>query len=78
MPFDKFLELHIFKPLGMTSTRFTILPTDPDRPQLAAMYTRNDDGSFTRQGDEEAYEFNGRTGRSSRATSAWCPPSTTT
>ncbi len=60
VPFDKFLELHIFKPLGMTSTRFTILPTDADRPQLAAMYTRNDDGSFTRQSDEEAYEFNGR------------------
>jgi CubicO group peptidase (beta-lactamase class C family) len=60
VPFDKFLELHIFKPLGMTSTRFTILPTDPDRARLAAMYTRNEDGSFTRQTDEEAYEFNGR------------------
>ena len=59
VPFDKFLELHIFKPLGMTSTRFTILPTDADRAQLAAMYTRNDDGSFTRQSDQEAYEFNG-------------------
>jgi len=58
VPFDKFLELHIFKPLGMTSTRYTILPTDPDRPQLAAMYTRNDDGSFTRQTDEEAFKFN--------------------
>jgi CubicO group peptidase (beta-lactamase class C family) len=60
VPFDKFLELHIFKPLGMTSTRFTILPTDADRARLAAMYTRNDDGSFTRQSDEQAYEFNGR------------------
>jgi CubicO group peptidase (beta-lactamase class C family) len=60
VPFDKFLELHIFKPLGMSSTRFTILPTDPDRPRLAAMYTRNDDGTFTRQGDEEAYGFNGQ------------------
>jgi CubicO group peptidase (beta-lactamase class C family) len=58
VPFDKFLELHIFRPLGMTSTRFTILPTDPDRPRLAAMYTRNDDGSFTRQSDEEAFGFN--------------------
>jgi len=60
VPFDKFLELHIFKPLGMTSTRYTILPTDADRPKLAAMYTRNDDGSFTRQADEEAYKFNGQ------------------
>jgi CubicO group peptidase (beta-lactamase class C family) len=60
VPFDKFLDLHIFKPLGMTSTRYTILPTDADRPKLAAMYTRNDDGSFTRQPDEQAYEFNGQ------------------
>jgi CubicO group peptidase (beta-lactamase class C family) len=61
VPFDKFLELHIFKPLGMASTRFTILPTDADRPRLAALYTRNDDGSFTRQTDEEAYGFNSQT-----------------
>ncbi len=58
VPFDKFLELHIFKPLEMTTTRFTILPADPDRPRLAALYTRNEDGSFTRQSDEEAYTFN--------------------
>jgi CubicO group peptidase (beta-lactamase class C family) len=60
VPFDKFLDLHIFKPLGMQSVRYTILPTDADRPQLAALYTRNDDGSFTRQGEEEAYKFNGQ------------------
>src|SRR5688572_1424746 len=60
VPFDRFLDLHIFKPLGMNSTRYTILPTDPDRPKLAAMYTRNDDGSFTRQTDEEAWAFNSR------------------
>ncbi len=42
----------------MTSTRYTILPTDPDRAQLAAIYTRNEDGTFTRQTDEEAYGFN--------------------
>jgi CubicO group peptidase (beta-lactamase class C family) len=59
VPFDRFLELHIFKPLEMTSTRYTILPTDPDRPRLAAMYTRSEDGTFTRQSDEEAYGFNG-------------------
>jgi CubicO group peptidase (beta-lactamase class C family) len=60
VPFDKYLELHIFKPLGMTSTRFTILPTDPDRPKLAAMYLRAEDGTLTRQPDEEAYRFNGQ------------------
>ena len=58
VPFDEYLKLHIFRPLGMTTTRFTILPTDPDRPQLAALYTRNEDGTFTRQSDEEAYAFN--------------------
>jgi CubicO group peptidase (beta-lactamase class C family) len=58
VPFDEYLNLHILRPLGMTSTRYTILPTDPDRPQLAALYTRNDDGTFTRQSDEEAYTFN--------------------
>jgi len=59
VPFDKYLQLHLFNPLGMTSTRHTILPTDADRPRLAAMYTRNEDGSFTRQSDEEAFRFNG-------------------
>lgn len=59
VPFDKYLQLHIFNPLGMSSTRHTILPTDTDRPKLAAMYTRNEDGTFTRQTDEEAYRYNG-------------------
>jgi CubicO group peptidase (beta-lactamase class C family) len=58
VPFDKYLDLHIFKPLGMTSTRYTILPTDPDRAQLAPVYLRADDGTFTRQPDEEAFHFN--------------------
>ena len=58
VPFDRFLQLHIFKPLGMNSTRYTILPTDPDRPKLAAVYVRGDDGSFTRMGDEEAFGYN--------------------
>lgn len=60
VPFDRYLDLHIFKPLGMTSTRFTILPTDPDRPNLAALYRRAEDGGFTRVPDEEAYRFNGQ------------------
>jgi CubicO group peptidase (beta-lactamase class C family) len=58
VPFDEYLKLHLLKPLGMTTTRYTILPTDADRPQLAALYTRNDDGSFTRQSEEQAYKFN--------------------
>jgi len=58
VPFDQYLKLHILRPLGMSTTRYTILPTDPDRPRLAALYTRNDDGTFTRQSDEEAFSFN--------------------
>jgi CubicO group peptidase (beta-lactamase class C family) len=58
VPFDEYVKLHIFKPLAMATIRYTILPTDADRPNLAAIYTRNDDGTFTRQGDEEAYKFN--------------------
>ncbi|HTU68205.1 MAG TPA: serine hydrolase domain-containing protein [Steroidobacteraceae bacterium] len=58
VPMDKYLDLHIFKPLGMTTARYTILPTDPDRAQLAPVYTRNDDGTFTRQPDDEALKFN--------------------
>jgi CubicO group peptidase (beta-lactamase class C family) len=61
VPFDQYLKLHIFKPLGMTTARFTILRTDADRKNLAALYTRNDDGTFTRQTDEEAYKFNDAT-----------------
>ena len=60
VPFDKFLELHIFKPLGMNSTRYTILPSDADRPKLAATYIRNDDGTFSREPDEAAFKFNGQ------------------
>jgi CubicO group peptidase (beta-lactamase class C family) len=59
VPFDRYLELHLFRPLGMSSTRYVISPTDADRPKLAAMYIRADDGTFTRQPDEEAYAFNG-------------------
>ncbi len=58
VPFDEYLKLHVLSPLGMNTTRYTILPTDPDRAQLAPVYTRNDDGTFTRQTDEEAWKFN--------------------
>jgi hypothetical protein len=29
------LKLHIFRPLGMTTARYTILPTDPDLTALS-------------------------------------------
>jgi CubicO group peptidase (beta-lactamase class C family) len=57
VPFDKFLDLHIFRPLRMTSTRYTLPPDDPDRARLAAMYLRQDDGSFVRQPDDQAFSL---------------------
>ena len=79
VPFDRFLELHIFKPLGMTSTRFTILPTDPDR----AAARRDVHAQRRRQlhapdATRRRTSSTARAGRSSRAASAWCRPSTTT
>jgi CubicO group peptidase (beta-lactamase class C family) len=58
IPFDEYLKLHIFRPLGMSTTRYTILRSDADWGRLAALYTRNEDGTFTRQSDEEAYGYN--------------------
>jgi CubicO group peptidase (beta-lactamase class C family) len=58
MPFDKYLEQKIFKPLGMKSTRYVL--RQQDRARLAAIYDWHEDGSLTRQPDEKALEFNGR------------------
>jgi CubicO group peptidase (beta-lactamase class C family) len=58
MPFDKYLEEKIFKPLGMKNTRYVLRPQD--RARMAAMYDWHQDGSMTREPDEEALEFNGR------------------
>jgi CubicO group peptidase (beta-lactamase class C family) len=57
-PFDKYLEEKIFKPLGMKNTRYVLRPQD--RARMAAMYDWHQDGSMTREPDEEALEFNGR------------------
>jgi CubicO group peptidase (beta-lactamase class C family) len=58
MPFDKYLEQKIFKPLGMRNTRYVLLPQD--RARIAAMYDWHEDGALTREPDEDALEFNGR------------------
>ncbi len=58
-PFDAYLRQHIFEPLGMKTTRYTILPTDADRPRLAALYERAETGTYQRVPDEQAYAFNG-------------------
>jgi CubicO group peptidase (beta-lactamase class C family) len=58
MPFDKYLEQKIFKPLGMKNTRYVLLPQD--RSRIAAMYDWHEDGTLTREPDDTALEFNSR------------------
>jgi CubicO group peptidase (beta-lactamase class C family) len=58
MPFDKYLELKIFKPLGMKNTRYVLQARD--RARLAAVYDWHEDGSLSREPDEAAFEFNSR------------------
>jgi CubicO group peptidase (beta-lactamase class C family) len=58
MPFDKYLEQAVFKPLGMKNTRYVLRPQD--RARIAAMYDWHEDGSLTRVPDEQALEFNSR------------------
>jgi CubicO group peptidase (beta-lactamase class C family) len=55
-PYDKYIEEHIFKPLGMSHTGFYVPPEA--RGRLAAMYTWNADGSFTRMPDAQAFMLN--------------------
>ncbi len=58
MPFDRYLEQKIFKPLRMKDTRYVLRPVD--RARMAAMYDWHEDGSLSREPDETALEFNGR------------------
>lgn len=58
-PFDKFLQQHIFKPLGMKDTRY-VVSSEQDRKRLAALYELNDDGTLRRADDETAFSFNSR------------------
>jgi CubicO group peptidase (beta-lactamase class C family) len=57
MPFDKYLQKTLFDRLGMKNTRYVLRPEDRDR--MAAMYDWHEDGSLTRESDEEALAFNG-------------------
>lgn len=57
-PYDVYLAQHIFKPLGMTSTRYVVADGDADLGKLAATYVRQPDGQFVRRPDAEAHAFN--------------------
>ncbi len=56
MPFDQYLQKTLFDPLGMKSTRYVLRPEDKSR--IAAMYDWHEDGSLTRESDDEALAFN--------------------
>jgi CubicO group peptidase (beta-lactamase class C family) len=58
MPFDKYLQEKIFKPLGMKNTRYVLLAQD--RARIAAIYDWHEDGTLTREPDDAALEFNSR------------------
>jgi len=55
-PFDAYLQEHVLKPLGMTHTGLFVPPDQ--RGQLAAIYDWNTNGTFTRQPDAQAFQFN--------------------
>jgi CubicO group peptidase (beta-lactamase class C family) len=55
-PFDKYVQEHILKPLGMNHTGYYVPPEERDR--LAVPYNRSDDGSFTPKHDDREMELN--------------------
>ena len=58
MPFDQYLQQVIFKPLGMKDTGYVLKPAD--RPRMAALYEWHEDGSLSREPDDQALQFNSR------------------
>ncbi|HEX5055882.1 MAG TPA: serine hydrolase domain-containing protein [Gammaproteobacteria bacterium] len=60
MPFDKFIEERIFKPLGMRDTGY-LVSSPEQRARLAAIYELNkDDGTMSRGDPETVYGYNTR------------------
>lgn len=58
MPFDQYLQQVIFKPLGMKDTGYVLRPED--RSRMAALYEWHEDGSLSREPDDQALQFNSR------------------
>ncbi len=55
-PFDVYVRKHIIEPLHMKETHYLV--PQKDRARLAALYEWHEDGSFTRQPDEDAFKLN--------------------
>ncbi|MDQ6828502.1 MAG: beta-lactamase family protein, partial [Gemmatimonadota bacterium] len=58
MPFDRYLDERIFKPLRMTETSFHVAPAL--RPRMVTVYTRRGDGRLAGGGDVEPIYADGR------------------
>jgi CubicO group peptidase (beta-lactamase class C family) len=58
LPFEQYLQRHVFGPLKMKDTRYAL--RSQDWPRMAALYMRSDDGLMTRIPDAEAWKINGR------------------
>ena len=56
--FEDYLREHLFKPMGMASTRFHVASDAPDRPRFAASYSRAPDGSLKRIPDAQVHTYN--------------------
>lgn len=56
VPYDKYVQEHVLKPLGMSHTGLHVPPEN--RGKLAAIYDWSADGSFTREPDNEQYRLN--------------------
>jgi CubicO group peptidase (beta-lactamase class C family) len=54
--FETMMRERVLDPLKMTDTQYVLRPDQRER--ISALYTRNPDGSFTRQPDDEALAFN--------------------
>lgn len=57
-PFGQYVREHVLDPLRMRETRYVV--PQADRPRLAAMYLRADNGLFVRRADSLAFAFNTR------------------
>ena len=55
---DVYMAEHIFKPLGMTSTRYVVKPWDADVLKLAPTYQRQQNGRLHRIPDTGAHAYN--------------------
>jgi CubicO group peptidase (beta-lactamase class C family) len=57
-PFEQYMRETILDPLKMTSTRY--FAPEGETPTLAAMYSRQEDGTLNRVPDADANRFNGK------------------